>query len=401
MPSSSLLYSQATTDLLQSSFFLMSATMKANSSVEYLNFSNRFNMANMDSNISTDALTQLEYQGPHGPKQEFTCGSSACPANVIDALDLTPPTGTTSKLPSFEIGFIVVFIIGILFTAACIAVFIFIRRGRIRNGKEAWNWNWNWNWNDGRTFRIQGFKEWWNKLARWDRIGNRKRETQGSVKWWNKLNRRNRMANVSGNETSNGNFKTQGSIKWWNKIARPTFGTSELSAGPGTYETAELPGEDEPVFELPAGSIRRSHGRRVASDIGNSEDSVGLGIRTPSTRSSANSAAKDNANEAESSDESPARETTTLLRSSSMYPSPKPPITTNLRKSISSPSPRLAPEIPIVTVSSPPPPPKPPANQVPLSGFFAPSETEMRVLAGVEAPLPPPKPKAKEMWVYK
>lgn len=206
-------------------------------------------------------------------------------------------------------------------------------------------------------------------------------------------------------EMNNGNLKPQGSTKWWNKLSVPKIGTSELSAGQGRYDTAELPGEDgQPIFELPAGSIRSGHERdrkRSVSEIGSSE---GHGIRTPSTHSAASSGARDTGNDAESSDESPVRETTTLLRSVSVVPSPRlsSTTTTNLRKSISSPAPRQAPAVPTVRVSLP----APSAPSEDLVGAFAPrplSETDFRVLAGMEARLPPskPTPKPSEDGVYK
>ncbi len=47
-------------------------------------------------------------------------------------------------------------------------------------------------------------------------------------------------------------------ISWWNKIPVPRFGAAELFAGNAQYDTAELPGSQKPpVFELPAGSIRK------------------------------------------------------------------------------------------------------------------------------------------------
>ncbi|KAF4627842.1 hypothetical protein G7Y89_g10315 [Cudoniella acicularis] len=52
--------------------------------------------------------------------------------------------------------------------------------------------------------------------------------------------------------------RSQSESKWWNKIPRPRFGTSELTAGRGQYDTTELPASVRPMYELHAGSIHQS-----------------------------------------------------------------------------------------------------------------------------------------------
>jgi len=62
--------------------------------------------------------------------------------------------------------------------------------------------------------------------------------------------------------------------KWWNKLPFPSFGVSELPAGQGQYDSAELAGSvSNRFYELPAGTIQRDihyHGipRKDMSEIG-------------------------------------------------------------------------------------------------------------------------------------
>jgi hypothetical protein len=213
-----------------------------------------------------------------------------------------------------------------------------------------------------------------------------------------------------GGSGMNGGTPRKGiSVKWWNKLPRPDFGTSELSAGPGQYETAELPGEDGvPIFELPAESIRRGlEGGRKRSQMskfsGSSREDItdadiGLGIQE-SPPHPLNTAHLQTAE----SEMREARETTNLLPATS-------PSHSRSNSGASNPHRETPSQLPSRSLSERPstPVPAPAKSKVELRGsvgVFAPrpmSELELKYLAGVLTPLPTSKPREKKYtYIYK
>ena len=203
-----------------------------------------------------------------------------------------------------------------------------------------------------------------------------------------------------------GTLGKQASVKWWNKIPMPNFGVSELSAGPGPYDTVELPGEGGPVFELPAGSIhkdsKRSSKRSRRSVLSQKSNEI---ITEENVRPGAQGATSDTANmheisatEAETHDESPAGETTAMLTNRS------PDLSTSSNSHQQTVHQSPAEELSLASAIAISAPPIDKVRSSELVGFFAPrviSETEMRVLEGVMAPLPPRRPRENGRWVYK
>ena len=212
-----------------------------------------------------------------------------------------------------------------------------------------------------------------------------------------------------GSEMNGGTPRKGGSMKWWNKLPRPDLGASELSAGPGQYETAELPGEDgAPIFELPAESIRRGvEGARKRSQMskfsGSSREDltdadIGLGIQE-SRPHPLNTAHLQTAE----SEMREARETTNLLPATSPSHSRSNSAASNPHRETPSQLPsRSLSERPSTPVSTPP---KSKAELRGLAGVFAPrpmSELELKYSAGVLTPLPTPKPTEKKYtYIYK
>jgi hypothetical protein len=333
------------------------SNLKANNSIQIVNFSNRFSMTDMDAALSFDPPVPDNKLGPPATR-EFECGSDICSSEVaLAGINLTTPSAAPiTSLPvlypgldfsgggngdlAYNIVSVTLGIFGVIFTGYCIGVVVILRRKAKQRGKTGGAW---------------------------------------------------------GKQTS---------LKWWNKIPKPTLGVSELSAGPGPYDTVELPGEGGPVFELPAGSIhkssKRSSKRSRRSVLTQKSNEI---IMEENVRPGAQVATSDAANmheisatEAETHDESPAGETTGMLTDRSpdlstssnshpetLHPSSDEESLRVLERTIS------APQIDR-------------ARSRELVGFFAPrvlSETEMWVLEGVMAPLPPRKPRENGRWVYK
>jgi hypothetical protein len=342
---------------VKKSFLGVVSNLKANNSIQIVNFSNRFSMTGMSTTVSFDPPVPNNGVSPPAAR-EFKCGSDICSSEVaLAGLNLATPSavpitslsmlypglgysGGDNGALAFNIVAVTLGILGVILTGHCIAVLIILRRNAKQQGEK------------------------------------------GGV--WGK----------------------QASLKWWNKIPMPNFGASELSAGPGPYDTVELPGEGGPVFELSAGSIhkssKRSSKRSRTSVL--SQKSNGI-IIEENVRPGAQVATSEPANmheisatEAETLDESPAGETTAMLinRSPGLSTSSNSPQRTLHQSPAEEPS-----QAPAITISAPP---IDKARSRELVGFFAPrvtSETEMRVLEGVMAPLPPRRPRENGKWVYK
>jgi hypothetical protein len=341
------------------SFLGVVSILKANSSIKIVNFSNRFSITDMSTILSLNPPVPNNGFSPP-PARKFECGSvvDICSSKVaLAGINLTTPSAAPIILPSVlytGLGYSGGGSGNLAFNIVTVILGIF---GVIFTG-----------------YCIAIFV-----------IHRRKAKQRGQT---------------------GGKLGKQASLKWWNKIPVPNFGASELSAGPGPYDTVELPGEGGPVFELSAGSIhkisKRSSKRSRRSVLSQKSNEI---IIEENVRPGAQGATSDAANmhensatEAEIHDESPAGETTAMLTNRS----PDLSTSSNSHQQTLHQSPAEEPsQAPAITISAPP---IDKARSRELVGFFASrvtSETEMRVLEGVMAPLPPRRPRENGRWVYK
>ena len=135
-----------------SSFLGIVSTLKANNSIQIINFSNRFSMTDMSLTLSFNPPVVDNGISPPAVRS-FECSSQPCSPDVaLAGLQLATPTapavtsipasddnlgdilGSDSDIFSFEVVFVTLGVAGGLFTISCLATFIIFRGREYGNG---------------------------------------------------------------------------------------------------------------------------------------------------------------------------------------------------------------------------------------------------------------------------
>ncbi|PMD43861.1 hypothetical protein L207DRAFT_630273 [Hyaloscypha variabilis F] len=128
------------------------STLKANNSIQIINFSNRFSMTDMSLTLSFNPPVVDNGISPPAVRS-FECSSQPCSPDVaLAGLQLATPTapavtsipasddnlgdtlGSDSDIFSFEVVFVTLGVAGGLFTISCLATFIIFRGREYGNG---------------------------------------------------------------------------------------------------------------------------------------------------------------------------------------------------------------------------------------------------------------------------